>query len=781
MIENLNKEELIDLVNNLIQENKQLKEKLYGHKTEKVNSIKENTYISNEDKVKLFMSIFSARTDVYAKRWTSNKTGKSGYSPVCKNEFNKYKCDKFNVKCSECVHRELAPLTEDVIMKHLKGEITIGIYPLLLGDMCNFLAIDFDKKTFEADVSAFWNICDDLNVPIYVERSRSGNGAHVWIFFKESISAKTARKLGNILLTRTMDKVSLELDSYDRLFPNQDTMPNGGFGNLIALPFQGKSSKDGNTVFVNKYFEAYENQIEILSNIKKLTLDEVCELINKYGSEDYEEPATEEGDDEIPKKDNIKETIFKNNIECIFDNEIYIKKLKLLPNERTYLKRLASFTNPKFYELQKLRMPVYNTPRIISCFEEDERFLILPRGCIDSMREICTKSNVQLKIKDTRETGIKTDFTFNGKLTSKQQKAMDELLKYETGVLCATTGFGKTVVASKIISELKTNTLILVNRTSLLEQWKERLSFFLGINKKEIGQIGAGKNKQTNILDIGSLQTLYKQDNIDDIVKKYGLVIVDECHHISAFSFEQVLKKIRAKNVYGLTATPIRKDGQHPIIYMQCGKIRYRVSNKELKQNKEMEHSVIVRKTNYKYIPEEYKEKIQIAEILTNIAKSEYRNNIIVEDIKNVIEQGRAPIVLTERVEHLEILKNKIEELNLYVPIIIYKGNMGKKKLKDIRDIIEEADKQNKPRIIIATSTSIGEGFDDNRLDTLFLTMPVSWKGRIIQYVGRLHRKHVDKKKVIVYDYLDDMKVLDKMYNRRLKGYKVAGYEILDS
>ena len=780
MIENLSKEELIDLVNNLMQENKQLKEKLYGHKIEEINGIKENIYISNEDKVKLFMSIFSARTDVYAKRWTSNKTGKSGYSPVCKNEFNKYKCDKFNVKCSECVHRELAPLTEDVIMKHLKGEIAIGIYPLLLGDMCNFLVIDFDKKTFETDVSAFWNICDELNIPIYVERSRSGNGAHVWIFFKESIYAKTARKLGNILLTRTMDKVSLDLDSYDRLFPNQDTMPNGGFGNLIALPFQGKSSKDGNTIFVNKYFETYENQIEILSNIKKLTLDEVCEIINKYGNEDYEEPVTEESDDEIPKKDNIKETVFENNIECIFDNEIYIKKLKLLPNERTYLKRLASFTNPKFYELQKLRMPVYNTPRIISCFDEDERFLILPRGCIDGMKEICTKSNVQLKIKDTRETGIKTDFKFNGKLTSKQQKAMDELLKNETGVLCATTGFGKTVVASKIISELKTNTLILVNRTSLLEQWKERLSFFLGINKKEIGQIGAGKNKQTNILDIGSLQTLYKQDNIDDIVKKYGLVIVDECHHISAFSFEQVLKKIRAKNVYGLTATPIRKDGQHPIIYMQCGRIRYRVSNKELKQNKEMEHSVIVRKTNYKYISEEPKDKILISEILTDVAKCNYRNNIIIQDIKNVVQQNRVPIVLTERVEHLEILKNKLEELNLNIPIVIYKGNMGKKKVKEFKQLIEDADKQNKSRIILATSTSIGEGFDDSRLDTLFLTMPVSWKGRIIQYVGRLHREHIEKNKVVVYDYLDNMKVLDKMYNRRLKGYKVAGYEIIE-
>lgn len=662
----------------------------------------------------------------------------------------------------------------------MRGEITVGIYPLLLGDLCNFLAIDFDKKTYEKDVNAFWSICDDLNIPVYVERSRSGNGAHVWMFFEESVPAKIARKFGNILLTKTMDKVSLDLDSYDRLFPNQDTLPNGGFGNLIALPFQGNCAKEGNTIFVNKYFEVYKNQIEILKNIVKIKTDDIYEFINQNTSDDYQEPEMEESEDEIPKKTKVGDTIFINNIECIFDNQIYVKKLKLLPNERTYLKRLASFSNPRFYELQKLRMPIYDTPRIISCFEEDERFLILPRGCIDGIKDICAKCNVSLKMKDTREIGRKIDFEFNGKLTSKQTKAMSELLNYDIGVLCATTGFGKTVVASKIISELKTSTLILVNRTSLLEQWKERLSFFLEINKKEIGQMGSGKNNQTKILDIGSLQTLYKQDNIAEVLKDYGLVIIDECHHISAFSFEQVLKNVRAKHVYGLTATPIRKDGQHPIIYMQCGNIRYRVSNKELKQNKEMEHTVIVRNTNYKYIPEEPKDKILISEILTDVAKCNYRNDIIIQDIKDVVEQNRVPIVLTERVEHLEILKSKLEALNLNIPIVIYKGNMGKKKIAEFKQLIENADRQNQSRIIIATSTSIGEGFDDSRLDTLFLTMPVSWKGRIIQYVGRLHREHIEKNKVIVYDYLDNMKVLDKMYHKRLKGYKVAGYEIVE-
>ena len=584
-----------------------------------------------------------------------------------------YKCDKPRVKCSECPFRELLPLTEDIILKHLKGEITIGIYPLLPGDLCNFLVIDFDKETYEKDVSAFWSICDELDIPVYVERSRSGNGAHVWIFFEESISARIARKMGNILLTKTMEKVSLNLNSYDRILPNQDTMPKGGFGNLIALPFQGECSKNGNTVFVDKYFEVQKNQLNILTNIKRMKSDEVYKFVDEFKEDDYKEPDIEEiSDDDIPKKDNIKDIIFINNVECIFDNQIYIKKLKLLPNEISYLKRLASFTNPKFYELQKLRMPIFykTTPRIISCFDEDNRFLILPRGCMEKIKEICEKSNVKLIIKDKREQGTEVDYNFNGKLNKKQEKAMNELISHETGILCATTGFGKTVIGAKIISELKTNTLVIVNRNNLLDQWKERVSYFLDINKKEIGQCGASKENLNGKLDVASFQSLFKKDNLEELVKNYGLVIVDECHHVAAFSFEKVLKAIRSKYVYGLTATPTRKDGWHKIIYMQCGDIRVRVSNKELKQNKEMEHTAIVKKTNYKYIPNEEQDKILISEILNDMCHNVFRNSMIIEDIKKCIEEGRTPIVLTERVEHLKILKEGLDDLN--IPIVIY-------------------------------------------------------------------------------------------------------------
>ena len=356
--------------------------------------------------------------------------------------------------------------------------------------------------------------------------------------------------------------------------------------------------------------------------------ENIYEFIEKYKEDDYKEPEVEEilDDDDIPKKEKIKDIVFTNNVECTIDNQIYIKKLKLLPNEITYLKRLASFTNPKFYELQKLRMPIFykTTPRIISCFEEDERFLILPRGCLEEIKKICEKSNVKLILKDKREKGIEVDYKFNGKLNRKQEKAMNGLISYETGVLCATTGFGKTVIGANIISKLKTNTLVIVNRNNLLDQWKERLAYFLDIDKKEIGQCGAS----------------------------------------------------------------------------------------------------IVRKTNYKYILTEEKEKIQISEILNDMCHNVFRNSLIIEDIDKCILEGRIPIVLTERVEHLNILKEQLEKLN--VPVVIYKGNMGKKRTKEIQETIRKADENNKPRIILATSSSIGEGFDDSRLDTLFLTMPVS-------------------------------------------------------
>lgn len=778
MYEKYSKEELIKIILDL--ENKILsyKEKidlksLNKSINENKNEVKEFSY---SEKIKIFMELFKGRQDIYATMYINKKTGKTGYSPVCKNKFRKYKCDITKTKCNDCIYRELLPITEKEIEKHLKGEITIGIYPLLQDNLCNFLAIDFDKKSYEKDVIAFVTSAEEYNIPVYIEKSRSGNGAHVWIFFSESVEAYLARKMGAILLTKAMEKEEISLSSYDRLFPNQDIMPKGGMGNLIALPFQRNAVQNGNTVFVNKYFEPYENQINILFNVNKINKYHIEEFVNKNKLDDFELPTIDENDEDMLPKNNVTNTIFTNNIECIINDQIYIKKLKLLPNEVTYLKRLASFTNPRFYELQKLRMPVYNTPRIIMCYEEDDRFLILPRGLIDDIKNKCLESNVKLVIKDTRVVGDKLKFNFNGKLLSKQKEALETLILNDIGVLSAATGFGKTVIGASIITNKKTNTLILVHRQQLLEQWKERLQNFLSINKKEIGQIGGGKDKQNGKLDIALIQSLFKKDNLEDILKNYGLVIIDECHHVSAFSFEKVLKTIKAKYVYGLTATPIRSDGFAPIIYMQCGKIRYKVTSRELSNFKKTKHEVIIKSTNYQFVSNEINNKVITSEIYNDMINNSERNNIIIQDVIEALLNKKTPLILTERIEHIEVLIKMLSKLD--VSIVTFRGGMGKNQKEQVFKTLKEADENNKTRLIIATASSIGEGFDDSKLDTLFLTMPLSWKGRIIQYVGRLNREHEGKDKVVVYDYVDNMKILKKMFEKRKKGYKIAGYDI---
>lgn len=291
-------------------------------------------------------------------------------------------------------------------------------------------------------------------------------------------------------------------------------MPNGGFGNLIALPFQGKCSKEGNTVFVNRYFEVIDNQLEVLSNIKRIKHEYITDFIEKYGDEDITN-INDKSDDKNIDISNSKKIVFTNNIECTFSNKIYINKKKLLPNEISYLKRLASFTNPEYYKKQKMRLPVYNIPRIITCFEEDSNNLILPRGCIDDIKDICNESNVKLKITDNRNTGIKTNLKFCGILTNKQEEVKNILLQNDIGILCANTGFGKTVLAISIIAELNVSTIILVHRANLLEQWINRLITFLNISKEDIGQIGSGKNSPNGIIDVCTFQSLFKKEDTE--------------------------------------------------------------------------------------------------------------------------------------------------------------------------------------------------------------------------------------------------------------------------
>ena len=750
------------------------------------------------DKIALFRSLFRGREDVYPRRFESQRTGKSGYQPACGNEWGRGVCEKPKVKCNACKHRDFLPVTDEVIRSHLSGgepddhtmrDFTIGVYPMCLDETCWFLAADFDKATWKEDAAAFLETCHSLKVPAALERSRSGNGGHIWFFFSESISASMARKLGCYILTKTMDsRPEIGFDSYDRFFPSQDTMPKGGFGNLIALPLQKKPREKGNSLFLDYDFIPYPDQWEYLSTIRRMNRDEIQVILdeaNAYGSligvrmvmcdENNDKPWV------LPPSGRLKEPSISGQlpkeIEVVLGNQIYIPKDSLSAPLKNRLVRLAAFQNPEFYKAQAMRLPTYNKPRIISCCEDLSKHIGLPRGCLDETLQLLRSLKINPKITDKRFPGKPIDVSFNGVLRPEQKQAANAMLKHDFGVLAATTAFGKTIVALKMIATRGVNTLVLVHRRQLLDQWVARINNFLALPLKEIGQIGGGKRNPIGKIDVAVIQSLSKKGIVDDIVAEYGHLIVDECHHISARSFEIVARQCKAKYVTGLSATVTRKDGHHPIIFMNCGPVRYRVDARKQADIRPFNHRVIVRKTGYELTGAlAVNDTVTITELYSALMSDEKRNKMIVMDVVKAIGKNRSPVVLTERRAHLECLA---EELSTKVRnVIVLRGGMGKKQRSQLIEKMAGIPDDEK-RIIMSTGRYLGEGFDDARLDTLFLTLPVSWRGIIAQYAGRLHRLHDMKKEVIIYDYADDsIPMLARMYQRRCRGYKAIGYTI---
>ena len=755
-----------------------------------------NKYSSSKEKIELFRSLFRGREDVFAKCWQSTTSGKSGYQPVCENEWAEGLCDKRKYKCANCPNRVLKSLTDEDIYKHLEGKDglardVIGIYPMLQDETCHFLCADFDDDSFEKDVTAFREVCEELNVPICVERSRSGNGAHAWIFFESPVPAATARKLGSGILTKAMERRGeLSFKSYDRLFPNQDTMPDGGFGNLVALPLQGLARKSGNSVFVDDNLNPYEDQWAYLSTVKKLSADSVEALVVSFGRDGELGKLVSESDSkpwETKKKSKITHSDFPMVLNIVRASMLYIPTADLSANAKNQIKRLAAFKNPDFYRAQAMRLPIYDKPRIICTADITEDYIAIPRGCEDALCNLLEEVGVSYAIEDKTNSGEIIPVTFNGELREEQRPAADALLEQNTGVLSATTAFGKTVIASYMIGQRKTNTLILVHTQALMTQWKKSLENFLkfditppeekkGRGRKKVwspvGVLGAGKDTVHGIVDVAVMQSLVSGDEVKEIVRNYGMIIVDECHHVSAVNFETILKYANAKYVYGLTATPTRQDGHHPIIFMQCGAIRYRVDAKEQAEKRNFEHYLVPRFTNTRYHSEG---KPSITDIYKKLSENEMRNNTIVSDVAEALKGGRNPIVLTERREHVALLA---ERLSCSCKNVIQL--VGTASAKERRETMErlEAIPANESVVIIATGKYVGEGFDYPRLDTLFLALPIAWKGKVAQYAGRLHRNYEGKTEVQVYDYVDiHIPVLERMYQKRVKSYSAIGYK----
>ena len=783
--------------------------------------IKSVTKISTpQEKINLFKSLFIGREDIFALRWFNAKSGKSGYSPVCENKWQSGKCNMKKYSCADCTFRLPVRLSDQHIFNHLAGRDSycrdvIGLYPLMEGDFCQFLVLDFDMHVtkvqtsitpthesgaiatyshdeknpsrWKSDILAVKKVCDEFSIPSYIEISRSGNGAHLWIFFSEKVPAKQARNLGsNILKAAMKHNHSISFESFDRMFPNQDEMPKGGYGNLIALPLQGNSVKQGYSVFVDDDFKQYDDQWLCLSSVKKLkekelnrVVKEVLRLTGDFHVRRNEEDEDKQFSSDIKlngesKKEIIKED-FTGLVQITLSNQIYLNKKGVSEHALGIVRRTAVFLNPEYFKKLRMHLPLYNIPRYIDCSKENDFELILPRGNLVEITDMLKKAEVEYKISDYRESGDEIDVVFKSELYEEQKVALNSLLKSNCGVLSAGTGFGKTVTAASLIAERKVNAIIIVQNHNLLEQWKKSIKEFLGINA---GTIAAGKDKSTGIIDIAIVNSLTEKgtDELRPRSYKYGMVIVDECHHVSAFTTENLINSFKAKYVYGLTATPVRRDGHQHIIFMQCGPVLYSTTTKQMNEVQGFAHYFVPRFTSFHTVERKEGKEPGINDYYEKMFQSEARNQLIIDDVIKSVENGRTPLILSDRILHLEYLEEKLKSSANNVILITGKGTPKQKKeqLEKLKLVPND-----ESLIVLATGKYAGEGFDLPRLDTLMLALPFSWKGMLQQYCGRLHRNFEGKEEVLIFDYVDiRIPTFDRMYQNRLKGYKQLGYKI---
>ena len=793
------RQRLLERIKELEAENAELKKRLGKDIVTVVQEPTAMQKLSVQEKVELFRSLFKGREDVFARRWYSKASGKGGYQPVCQNEWNRQLCDKRKFRCAECPNRQFAPLTDNDFYRHLEGKDAdgrdvIGLYVLNEDNTCNLLCTDFDDKNcehgYQEDVVAFVDVCKSWGIPCSIERSRSGNGAHVWIIFETPVLAVKARRLGNAILTEAMNRDGrISFKSYDRFFPNQDILPEGGLGNLVALPLQGNARMNGNSVFVNEYFEPFPHQWEYLLNVGKFSASALEEILKQTANimplGDLSK-TSENKPWEVPTATKIEKSDFSSEIVITRSNMLYIPLSQLSSKVLNHLRRIASFRNPEFYSKQALRLSTYQTPRIISCADLTDEYLTLPRGCEDALTTLLKEKNVAYRFEDKTNHGRAISVHFSGNLRKNQQEAVNALASNNMGVLSATTAFGKTVAAIGLIAEHSVNTLILIHTKALLDQWVQRLEQFLvvddvpiiekGKHKKNLSPIGtlsSTGNKLHGIIDIALMQSCMMDGEVKPFVKDYGLVIADECHHVSAINFEQILKAVNARFVYGLTATPIRKDGHQPIIFMQCGPIRYNADAKAQMRDQTFQRLLVPRFTPFRPVNGE---DLSFTKVAQQLAEDEYRNLFIVKDVIEALKEGRSPIILTSRTAHVEILANLLKP---HCPNVITLVGSESTKEKRMKMEYLQSIPSTEPLVIVATGKYVGEGFDYARLDTLFLVLPVAWKGIVAQYAGRLHREFEGKQDVQIYDYIDiRVPVCESMYRKRLKGYASIGYRI---
>lgn len=762
-----------------------------------------------EDMANRFFAMFWGRTDVYAKRSVNQKTGKSGYYPQC-DHFWRYGCPKRDgkkVRCQDCGNRKWSALDKRVILRHLIGNAedgsdVVGIYPLLPDDTCRLIVFDFDHheegedeqgdSSWREEVDALREICARNSVDALVERSRSGNGAHVWIFFQRAIPATLARKFGFALLQKGAESVNLKsFRYYDRLLPMQDHLPLGGLGNLIALPLQGQALKAGNSAFVDEQWNAYPDQWKVLLEKTKLSREVVEQRVQEWtgAAASDEERQTSEKPWEVTRHFHREDA--DGEIRMVLADGIYIETGNLQPRLQNRIRRLAAFNNPGYFKNQAMGLSNYANSRVIYLGRDEAGFIRIPRGLLDELKRRCDEAGITYTITDQRCAGRHIRAEFTGALKEAQEPAAAKMLEADCGILSAATAFGKTVVCTKLIAERKVNTLILLQSSALVEQWEKALNGFLSIDeelpeyetptgrrkrrKSLVGKIQGSHDSSTGIIDIAMVGSLLKKGEYHPRLKQYGMVILDECHHAASDTIAGVLEEVRAKYVYGVTATPMRGDGLEQANYMLLGPIRYRYSAKDRASNQNIPHWVYPRFTRA-VAPRLQKEKMHPNEAYALIRNNEVRDELILRDIRTCIQNGRTPVVLSQYRDHSQRLYEKLAGCADNVFLLT-----GENSKKEHRRILQQMSlvPPEKTMILVATGKLIGEGFDYPRLDTLIMATPVAGRGVVEQYAGRLNRDYEGKESVIVFDYVDiHIPMFDNMYAKRLRAYKQIGYEV---
>lgn len=705
---------------------------------------------SEAARVGLFRSLFRGRDDVYAVRWT-NQHGESGYVPAVAGGWRKDRPRR---------QRRYLALTDDVVRAHLAGDDTVGLYPLLEDDHCWLLAADFDGPTWRLDALAYLEAAAAHGVRGHLERSRSGQGAHVWMFFTEPVTATDARRLGTGLLRTAIDaRAELALDSYDRLFPSQDLAPRGSFGNLIALPLQGGATAAGNSVFLDHDTLApAEDQWRLLGRVDRISPAQLVTALRGLA------PMRTGRDEAAAWRRSARHPEGPERIVVTADARLRIDKSGLSTSMLASIKHLASVANPEFFAKQRLRLSTWQTPRVIRAYNEDLTHLHLPRGLRAELEELAQRAGSTLDIQSAWPHVEPLDVGFRGVLTAQQQDAVTDFADRDLGVLVSPPGTGKTVMGCALIATAGVPTLVLVYRTPLLEQWRDQLAALLDLDADQIGQLGGGRDRRSGVVDIATVQTLARRDDIADLTSRYGLLIVDECHHVPAVTIGEVVSQIPARRVLGLTATPYRQDGLDALIAMHCGPIRHHPANPTGLQLRLKIHDTRFRFPN--------NEQAAIQQIFTALVENLRRTQQIVADVADAVAAGRRCLVLSERKAHLAALADELVERG--VDVVVLHGGLSRADQQRAMDRLETVGEQ--PVAVVATGQYVGEGFDCPPLDTLFVTFPISSKGKIVQYVGRVLRPFDGKHTVTVHDYRDaEVPVLSRMHDRRRKAYGSLG------